>query len=274
MPGSCHGSFRLPPLPVRQDDVDLLRRMTMVGIPRVRGEKTHADRDVAPDLQPLRTDDRRVGMAASGTPRRVPQRRAAPSSSSCGSMAAKASASAVHGARLGHHTCSSAVARWRQTGSRAAPGRSPAWQASAAPRISAPKPHAPAHRHRNHGGSLLRPRSGTTGDRGSGATSSLGTLLRGRQFWHRNSAQSRHAVCSAGGFRLTAPDGHVAARADGQRIMPPIGIRPVTLNRVLPGEPDTLTISRVSAAPRDAPGRNHHESRRLPRRKDRRRHTP
>ena len=54
---------RLAPLSVRQHDVDLLGRMTMVGISRVRRHEAHADPDIAPYLEPLRTSDCRVGVA-------------------------------------------------------------------------------------------------------------------------------------------------------------------------------------------------------------------
>ena len=54
---------RLAPLPVRKHDIDLLGRMTMVRIARMRRHKTHADPDIAPYLEPLRTSDCRVGVA-------------------------------------------------------------------------------------------------------------------------------------------------------------------------------------------------------------------
>ncbi len=54
---------RLAPLSVRKHDIDLLGRMTMVGISRMRRHETHADPDIASYLEPLRTSDRRVGVA-------------------------------------------------------------------------------------------------------------------------------------------------------------------------------------------------------------------
>ena len=54
---------RLAPLPVRKHDIDLLGRMTMVGISRMRRHEADADPDVAPYLEPLRTSDCRVGVA-------------------------------------------------------------------------------------------------------------------------------------------------------------------------------------------------------------------
>src|SRR5215208_5540082 len=53
----------LAPLPVRKHDIDLLGRMTMVRISHMRRHKAHADPDIAPYLEPLRTSDCRVGVA-------------------------------------------------------------------------------------------------------------------------------------------------------------------------------------------------------------------
>ena len=54
---------RLTPLPVRKHHIDLLGRMTMVRISRVRRHEAHADPDIAPYLKPLRAHDCRVGVA-------------------------------------------------------------------------------------------------------------------------------------------------------------------------------------------------------------------
>src|SRR5271166_3177027 len=54
---------RLAPFPAGQHHINLLGRMTMVRISHMRGHETHADPDIAPNLKPLRTDDRRVGVA-------------------------------------------------------------------------------------------------------------------------------------------------------------------------------------------------------------------
>jgi hypothetical protein len=54
---------RLAPFPARHHDIDLLGRMAVVRISRMRRHKTHADPDIAPYLDPLRTGDCRVGVA-------------------------------------------------------------------------------------------------------------------------------------------------------------------------------------------------------------------
>ena len=56
-------SARLAPLPIRKHHIDLLGRVMMVRISRMRRHKAHADPDIAPYLKPLRTSDCRVGVA-------------------------------------------------------------------------------------------------------------------------------------------------------------------------------------------------------------------
>src|SRR5690349_8358912 len=60
--GLVPGTARLTPVSLGQDDIDLFGRMTMVGILRMRRHEADADPDIATDLDPIRTGDRRVCM--------------------------------------------------------------------------------------------------------------------------------------------------------------------------------------------------------------------
>src|ERR1700728_1483226 len=54
---------RLAPFPARHCDIDLLRRMMMVGISHMRCHEADTDPDIAPYLESLRADDCRVGVS-------------------------------------------------------------------------------------------------------------------------------------------------------------------------------------------------------------------
>src|SRR5450755_4174211 len=53
---------RLAPFPTRHCDIDLLGRVTMVGISHLRCHEADTDPDIVPYLESLRADDCRVGV--------------------------------------------------------------------------------------------------------------------------------------------------------------------------------------------------------------------